>query len=195
MIATPCPHCGTKLTFRVLKGVRQWHCTQQCRKQVTKSRISIRFWAHVDKTEGDETCWPWQGYCDSFGYGKFQVTDGKTALAHRVSYELIVGVIPSGLCVLHSCDNPPCVNPYHLFLGTRIDNNQDKIKKSRHVYGSRVIFAKLVEEQVLTIKQRLSQDSTPESKLKIAMDFNVRTSTIHRIHIGATWKQVICPIE
>lgn len=75
-------------------------------------------------------CWLWTKGRMPFGYGAI-VVNGKTKLAHRVSYEAHVGPIPSGLCVLHRCDVPPCVNPEHLFLGTQLDNMRDKIAKGR----------------------------------------------------------------
>ena len=78
-------------------------------------------------------CWIWMGYVDSLGYARFQIP--KTQImtsAHRASYEAFVGSIPKGLCVLHKCDNPSCVNPTHLFIGTQLDNMRDKCSKGRH---------------------------------------------------------------
>lgn len=93
--------------------------------------IADRFWSKVD-TDGD--CWEWQAAKNPKGYGFFGLGrrgDGH-ALAHRVAYELTTGSIPDGLCVLHKCDNPGCVRPDHLWLGTRADNNRDMIGKGRH---------------------------------------------------------------
>lgn len=88
------------------------------------------FWAKVARTGG---CWEWQAYRDPAGYGRFNVTPRKPALAHRVAWEIENGPIPDGLCVCHHCDNPPCVRPDHLFLGTARDNSDDKIAKGRAV--------------------------------------------------------------
>lgn len=75
-------------------------------------------------------CWLWTGYCDSKGYG-IAGFKGKARKAHRVSFELTFGPIPAGAHVLHSCDNPPCVNPHHLHLGTHTDNMREKVARGR----------------------------------------------------------------
>lgn len=92
----------------------------------------VRFWSYV--LRGDD-CWEWIGaHCR--GYGRFW--DGEREVrAHRFSYALHVGDIPAGLMVLHRCDNPPCVNPAHLFVGTNDDNMADKKVKGRNAYGDR----------------------------------------------------------
>lgn len=87
-----------------------------------------RFWRWVHRTE---FCWEWIGLKNPSGYGEFRV-DGIHWLAHRYSWWLHRGPIPDGLCVLHRCDFPPCVNPDHLWLGTRTDNHADMIRKGRN---------------------------------------------------------------
>lgn len=87
-----------------------------------------RFWSKVEKADG---CWNWNGYRDTKGYGAFGL-DRKVQKAHRVAYILAFGEIPEGAHILHSCDNPPCVNPAHLRAGTRTDNMQDKVLRGRH---------------------------------------------------------------
>lgn len=96
-------------------------------------------WRQVER--GDEgECWEWQGSTNEHGYGRVKVggRPGPVQLAHRVAWELINGAIPDGLCILHACDNPPCCNPSHLFLGTKADNTADMIAKgrARNQFGS-----------------------------------------------------------
>ena len=87
-----------------------------------------RFWYHVNKTDG---CWEWTGYRDKVGYGRFKMGTKKVFMSHRAAYTLFKGPIPDGLLVCHRCDNPSCVNPDHLFLGTHLDNNLDCVNKDR----------------------------------------------------------------
>jgi hypothetical protein len=86
-----------------------------------------RFWSKVQKSDA---CWIWAASRDDKGYGTFGF-DGVVQKAHRVAYQLSVGPIPDGAHILHSCDNPPCVNPAHLRVGTRSDNMRDKVARGR----------------------------------------------------------------
>lgn len=104
---------------------------------ITDPKTPARFWAKVDKTHPDG-CWLWTASQRNKGYGAFGYTDANgnvvNARAHVVSWELVNGPVPEGMCVLHNCpggDKPGCVNPDHLWLGTKADNNRDKIVKGR----------------------------------------------------------------
>jgi hypothetical protein len=94
-------------------------------------RTARPFIEWLDQSGGPDACWPFTGGCSSNGYGN-SWANGKSALAHRVAWERERGPIPSGLDVLHRCDNPPCCNVRHLFLGTDSDNIRDSVAKERH---------------------------------------------------------------
>ncbi len=97
----------------------------------TGKTVEARFWEKVDRSGGPDACWPRTGWHDRIGYGRFRIGD-QQLLAHRVAWMLDTGeLIPEGMCVLHHCDNPPCCNRRHLFLGTQADNMADCVKKGR----------------------------------------------------------------
>ena len=99
---------------------------------LTERRIR-NFWAKVSKSS---TCWVWTGSRSWKQYGRVRM-GSHSYQAHRVSWEMVNGPIEKDLWVLHRCDNPPCVNPAHLFLGTNEDNIKDKLNKKRHTFGDR----------------------------------------------------------
>lgn len=115
-------------------------------QRVFRKPLGRRFWAKVNKSDD---CWEWTACKNSAGYGQIRI-NGKAELAHRVSWELANGPIPDAMYVLHRCDNPSCVRPDHLFLGTSSDNTQDMISKGRRVilYGEDAGTAKLTNAQV-----------------------------------------------
>lgn len=129
------------------------------------------------------SCWIWKGSKTSHGYGQFAI-NRKAKPASRLSYKLYKGPIPRGFHVCHKCDNPPCVNPEHLFVGTRKDNMQDMIKKNRHEYGEKHHNAKLTEQDVLEIRNDCRTQSV------IAKDYGVSQSVISNIKFKKNWKHV-----
>jgi hypothetical protein len=140
--------------------------------------IEERFWKKVQKCSPDE-CWNWFGAKKEFGYGIIRY-EKSIVRAHRVSYEMTYGKIPDGMYVLHRCDNPPCVNPAHLFLGTHQDNMNDMCDKGR-------IARKLTIEKAREIKQLLAEESM--SRKAIARIYGVNPSLINCIANGKKWKR------
>jgi hypothetical protein len=128
----------------------------------------------------------WKGYKTPAGYGNTSIGI-YPARAHRVSYEIFVGEIPIGLCVLHKCDNPPCVNPNHLFVGTNADNAKDMSEKGRSRYGTRSNHAKLTDDDVISIR-RLFIEGVERSTL--SERFKVDYSNISCILLNKTWKHI-----
>lgn len=147
-----------------------------------RGTLAVRFWRSVDRS-GD--CWLWMKALDRGGYGAIGADGGRKILkAHRVSWELHRGEIPAGLFVCHTCDNPRCVNPSHLFLGTNADNAADMARKGRAPRGSQRRLSKLTEEQVSAIKH------SSEKGIDLARRFGVSQTQISVIRNGREWKHV-----
>lgn len=152
--------------------------------------IEIRFLEKVQKTE---KCWFWTGFKNKNGYGYFSIPTGVqggiSAKAHRVSFELFKGPIPKGLYVCHKCDNPSCVNPDHLFVGTNQENIQDSINKNRHKvpslagenHGRAILKAADIEKIRALAETGLSQR-------EMGIKFNISRSHIGAIINKKYWK-------
>lgn len=153
-------------------------------KKLTKENLM----QHV-KINQSTGCWEWVKCRNWKGYGTKR-NDGKAQFAHRVVWEMFRGEISdNNLFVCHKCDNPPCVNINHLFLGTNSENLQDSIKKGRfhRATGERCHKARLKEKDISVIIRLRESGMTLE---KIAELYSVRISTIHSVVIGKTWKSV-----
>lgn len=182
-----CLHCGKQ--FRVFQNEidrgRGKYCSRRC--QHHKSLV-VRFWEKVDKRSPDE-CWNWTA-AKSGGYGR--IGDGKNSLiATRVSWEIHYGKITEGLHVCHKCDNPACVNPNHLFLGTHSQNMVDMAKKGRRAKKGRGVkngLSKLTPSGVIRIRQRYADENITYAEL--AREYGVTPPTIMSVIKRVTWKHL-----
>lgn len=138
------------------------------------------------KFKAGDGCWVWTSYKNNRGYGKFGVKNG-CYYAHRISWQIKNGAIPKGMSVCHRCDNPPCVNPNHLFLGTMQDNLQDAASKGRTSAGSHRHNAKLTEAKVSEIILLKNQGLKQKD---IALQFGVGEATISGVVHRTKWKRI-----
>lgn len=148
-----------------------------------------RFWSKVQRVDGDG-CWEWTGARArnrwGFEHGRFRLPTGH-AYAHRISWMLTNGPIPAGQCVLHRCDNPPCVRPDHLFLGTNDENMADMVAKGRAARGERSALAKLTEAQVREIR---AEPKWLGVNNWLSEKYGVNNRCISAIRLRRTWKHV-----
>lgn len=143
------------------------------------------FWARVQIGEPD-ACWPWLGHKIRRGYGQLSVA-GRLWLAHRYAYSISNNREPGLLLVCHTCDNPPCCNPTHLFLGTVADNTRDAQAKGRLAKGERIGVSRLTASAVREIRARFVAG---ESKAALARAFSVTPRSVHLVVIEETWRHV-----
>lgn len=158
--------------------------------------VTRRFLKYV-KIKGINACWDWKGQCSDRGYGMFGWPAKKIARAHIASYLLFVGSIPKRhgkkLCICHSCDNPSCVNPNHLWPGTNKQNTHDMMRKGRMsstkgmVYnvGENNSHAKLTLEKVEEIRKKFSTGKY--TKARLARKYSIHETTIYDIVIRRSW--------
>ena len=148
--------------------------------------IASRFWKKVDKTNN---CWNWLAHINNWGYGQFW--DGENQMkAHRMSWVISHGDIPDGMCILHRCDNPKCVNPNHLFLGTLKDNMIDMVNKGRNVThmgkGEDNPSAKLTEIEVRIIRAY----HPALGSRQLSNMFGIAMQNIWKIVTYRSWKHI-----
>lgn len=208
--------CGQKTTLasRVYKArnLVKGQPSRYLRGHQLKSPLSptSQFWDNVDKSGGDDACWLWTKRKDRDGYGALMLGK-KHMIAHRMAYQLVYGDIPAGLEVCHNCpggDNPSCVNPAHLWLGTHKENMVDKERKGRGNHGnystnnqngmqkypekvargSAHPGSKLTESDVVTIRSKFTNGDN--TQLELQREFKVSKVTIYRIINRIGWKHV-----
>lgn len=154
--------------------------------------LQERLDSHLDKSAGPEGCWVWTASTINGGYGQIGiVVDGRPTnnLAHRVAFELAIGRSVGDACVLHECDNRPCCNPRHLFLGSRADNAADMVSKNRQrngiVPGERHGMSKLRDADVIELRR--SYAAHEASQPELARRFGIQQSTVWAIIHRRTW--------
>ena len=145
------------------------------------------FWARVGISSD---CWEWRGARTTAGYGALRYNN-KTVYAHRFSWVCWNGPIPKGLHVCHHCDNPACVRPSHLFVGTRVDNMRDCINKGRRPIGEAAPQAKLRKRDVLSMREAYRAGQNQSS---LARAYNVSQAVISVVVRGRSWTHVGGPI-
>lgn len=150
-----------------------------------KISADSRFWPKVD-IRGADDCWLWTANIGSHGYGRIGIDGvGGTETAHRFSYELANGPVPPGLCVCHRCDVRACVNPAHLFLGTKADNSADMAEKGRQTSGETNPQAKLTDQDVTEIRTRYAAGGVLQREL--AAHYEVAQAAISGIVNRRSW--------
>ena len=151
------------------------------------STFEERFWSRVALTADDSRCWEWQGYRNVArgGYGSVYF-NGKDRPAHAVAYALVHGHLPADQG-LHSCDNPPCVNPKHIRNGTDKDNSADKVARNRQAKGQMLPQTKLNPDKVREIRSRRAAGETCDA---LAKEFGVWPGIISAVALRQTWRHV-----
>lgn len=171
-----------RLYFDVMTNYKLRSC-KKCDKQFQPTArnqpycsVQCRFWVWVD-IRSEAECWPWLGQTDSNGYGRIRV-GGRNQKTNRIAYQLAHGDIPAGGHICHTCDNPICVNPDHLWIGTHAENMKDMARKGRRPR----VGSKLTEAQAIEIYR----DNRPERQ--IASDFNISHSIVNDIKNRRKWR-------
>jgi hypothetical protein len=199
-----CMHCGGSFTVPRSHLTRRpsLYCSHACHAEAdhlaAEARVAERFWSRVGKSD---ECWIYKGFLDKDGYGGFWA-HGRNLKAHRIAWNLTNGPIPDGLRVCHRCDNPSCVRPDHLFLGTDADNVRDRQAKGRSARGDRSgprlhpdrlkrgednKAAKLTWEAVRDIRRRHAAGGVTMTAL--ANEYGVSQIAVSNVVRGIVWKE------
>lgn len=183
-----CVSCGNSAVRHGYSLTRK--TSRQCLKcyltQMSKPSID-RLYKRLSNTSDKDACWIWTGARRNGGYGNIRV-NGKRLPASRLSWILHNGEIPDGYQVCHKCDNPPCCNPLHLFLGTPRDNVHDMISKGRQATGKAVAsHSRLTEDQVREIRRHIASG---KGLRHIGRMYGISCSSVIKIRDGITWKHL-----
>lgn len=158
------------------------------RHDTTGMSVAEKVAYYTDDSAGPDACWPWTGSCQPSGYGQVYVNNSN-CYGHVLSFEVHKGRIPTGMIVRHTCDNPPCVNPSHLVLGTKADNSRDMVRRGRSTRGERHPDAKLAANDVVAIRMRYAAGGIRQKDL--AAEYGVTRSNIDAIVNYRSWKHVV----
>lgn len=182
-----CRKCGSR-------AVQEWKLRARAKARPMTEHDMLRFWAKVDKS-GE--CWTWKGARNRQGYGRFW-TGSRQRPAHAALWEYLHGPVLSKMEVCHKCDNPPCCNPDHLFLGTKSDNMQDCTAKGRHGMqvkpesvprGEQQWHACLTEEIALAIWHRFYAGGV--TKIALAREYGVGKHAVYKLLAGQSWQWLL----
>lgn len=194
IISRICIQCNIEFLVPVkdVKGGRGLYCGKKCYDNSRVVPMDVKFWRNVQKTDN---CWIWTGG-GSRGYGHISRGRGRGQIgAHKLSWEIHYGAVLDGFIVCHECDNPSCVRPDHLFIGTYLDNTEDMIRKGRARvpnirvrYGESVGTSKLTKAIVIEARRRHEQEKT--SCRRLAIEYGVGPTTMGRVLKYETWRHV-----
>jgi hypothetical protein len=187
---TACKKCSKKYFREYYNKNRSYHNlqTRLAKEKKLGRRLGIndpveRLILNLEKTK---TCWLWTGTITGMGYGTIRVR-GRYVFVHRYAWELGHRKLSRWECVLHRCDNPRCIRPSHLWVGTQAENQDDKVGKFRQAVGEKNGRHKLTEEQVIEIRRRLRRG---DRVVDLASEFNITRSSVRKIGLHLSWNCV-----
>ncbi len=188
-----CEVCKSSFRFHAcpdnIQRGRGRFCSTECRRKSQPIPLIKRFQRYIGMPT-ESGCIIWTGHKNNHGYGSIgsESQKGRMLLAHRVSYEIAHGPISDSIMVLHSCDNPSCVNPDHLFLGTQADNIADMVSKGRGPNGTKAWNSKLTDNDILEIRNRYASGGVTQRTL--SDEFGISQSRICWIIKRKSWKHI-----